>query len=39
MAGLDELPVWLRTTLTLYPRRGVDPVRCSPMRKPIARTA
>lgn len=29
MAGLDELPFWLRTTLTLYPRRRVDPVPCS----------
>ncbi len=39
MAGLDELPFWLRTTLALCPRRGVDPVPCSPLRKPIARAA
>jgi D-proline reductase (dithiol) PrdB len=35
MATLDELPLWLRTTLKVYAWRRVDPVPCSPLRKPI----
>ncbi|MBI2222193.1 MAG: hypothetical protein HYU53_13425 [Acidobacteria bacterium] len=37
MGTFDELPVWLRTTLKVYPWRRVHPVPCSPLRKPLAR--
>jgi D-proline reductase (dithiol) PrdB len=38
MTTLDELPLWLRTTLKVYPWRRVHPVPCSPLRKPIAQS-
>lgn len=38
VATLDELPLWLRTTLKVYPWRRVNPVPCSPLRKPIVRS-
>lgn len=34
MARLDELPLWLRATLKVYPWRRVDPVPCARLRKP-----
>lgn len=37
MAVLEALPVWLRTTLKLYPWRRIDPVPCARLRVPIAR--
>ena len=36
MATLDELPLWLRTTLKIYPWRRVSPVPCAPLRRPLA---
>jgi D-proline reductase (dithiol) PrdB len=38
MPTLGELPLWLRTTLKLYPWRRVHPVPCSRLRKPIAQS-
>jgi D-proline reductase (dithiol) PrdB len=38
MATLDELPLWLRTTLKVYPWRRVAPVPCSRLRAAIARS-
>lgn len=35
MNTIDELPLWLRTTLKLYPWRRVDPVPCARLRKPV----
>ena len=36
MPMLADLPLWLRTTLKLYPWRHIDPVPNAPLRKPIA---
>ncbi len=36
MARFDELPLWLRGTLRVYPWRRVDPVPSAPLRKPLA---
>ncbi len=36
MAELDTLPLWLRTTIALYPWRKIDPVPCASLRRPIA---
>jgi len=36
MARLEDLPLWLRATLKVYPWRRIDPVPCAPLRKPIA---
>ncbi len=36
MARVEDLPLWLRATLKVYPWRQVDPVPCAPLRKPIA---
>ncbi len=36
MARINELPLWLRATLKVYPWRRIDPVPCAPLRKPIA---
>ena len=38
MSTLDELPVWLRTTLKVYRWRRVHPVPCSSLRKPITQS-
>jgi D-proline reductase (dithiol) PrdB len=38
MPTLDELPMWLRATLRLYPWRRVAPVSCAPLQKPAARS-
>jgi D-proline reductase (dithiol) PrdB len=38
MPTLDELPLWLRTTLTVYPWRRVHPVPRSSLRNPISRS-
>jgi hypothetical protein len=35
MANVDELPLWLRTALKVYPWRRVDPVPCAPLRRPV----
>jgi D-proline reductase (dithiol) PrdB len=35
---LDDLPLWLRTTLKVYPWRRIDPVPCAPSRRPVARS-
>jgi D-proline reductase (dithiol) PrdB len=34
MAQINDLPMWLRATLRMYPWRRVDPVPCAPLRKP-----
>jgi D-proline reductase (dithiol) PrdB len=36
MARLEDLPLWLRATLKIYPWRRIDIVPCAPLRKPIA---
>ena len=36
MSTFDELPLWLRTTLTVYPWRRIDPVPCAALSKPVA---
>lgn len=36
MATIDELPLWLRASLKRYPWRRVDPVPCSPLKKPVS---
>lgn len=36
MARLHDLPLWLRTTLKVYPWRRIDPVPCAPLRRPIS---
>ena len=36
MATIDQLPLWLRASLKIYPWRRVDPVPCSPLKKPIS---
>jgi D-proline reductase (dithiol) PrdB len=36
MARIEELPLWLRATLKVYPWRRIDPVPCAPLRKRIA---
>ncbi len=38
MARIDDLPLWLRATLKVYPWRRVDPVPCAPLRRPIAKS-
>jgi D-proline reductase (dithiol) PrdB len=35
MARLDDLPLWLRTTLKVYPWRRVDPVPSARLRRPL----
>lgn len=36
MASLDDLPLWLRATLKVYPWRRIDPVPCARLPKPIS---
>lgn len=36
MARIEDLPLWLRGTLKIYPWRRIDPLRCAPLRKRIA---
>jgi D-proline reductase (dithiol) PrdB len=36
MARMEELPMWLRATLRIYPWRRVEPVPCAPLRKPAS---
>ncbi len=36
MATIDQLPLWLRASLKIYPWRRVDPVPCSPLKKPLS---
>ena len=36
MAQVDDLPMWLRATLRMYPWRRIDPVHCAPLRKPVS---
>lgn len=36
MATIGQLPLWLRASLKIYPWRRVDPVPCSPLKKPIS---
>jgi D-proline reductase (dithiol) PrdB len=38
MAHIEDLPLWLRATLKMYPWRRVDPVSCTPLRRPIAKS-
>jgi D-proline reductase (dithiol) PrdB len=38
MASIDDLPLWLRATLKVYPWRRVDPVPCAPLRKPVTKS-
>jgi D-proline reductase (dithiol) PrdB len=38
MARIDDLPLWVRATLKVYPWRRIDPVPCAPLRKPIAKS-
>jgi D-proline reductase (dithiol) PrdB len=38
MAHIEDLPLWLRATLKVYPWRRVDPVPCTPLRRPIAKS-
>ncbi len=35
MARLDDLPLWLRATLRLYPWRRIAPVPCATLTKPL----
>lgn len=35
MARLDELPLWLRATLKVYPWRKVEPVPLARLRRPL----
>lgn len=35
MALLEELPLWLRATLKLYPWRTIDPVPRATLRRPL----
>ena len=34
MAATEELPMWLRATLRMYPWRRIEPVPCASLRKP-----
>ena len=36
MAQTEDLPMWLRAVLRVYPWRRVEPVPCAPLRKPIS---
>lgn len=36
MTAHGELPLWLRSTLAVYPWRRIDPVPCARLRRPIA---
>lgn len=36
MANLDDLPLWLRATLKIYPWRRVDPVPRARLLRPLA---
>jgi D-proline reductase (dithiol) PrdB len=36
MARIDDLPLWLRATLKLYPWRRISPVPCTTLAKPLA---
>lgn len=35
MSTYDELPLWLRATLKVYPWRRVDPVPCARLARPV----
>jgi len=35
MADIQDLPLWVRTLLRAYPWRKIDPVPCTPLRKPL----
>ncbi len=37
MAAIEELPLWLRATLRVYPWRRIDPVPLARLDKPMAR--
>ena len=36
MAATEDLPMWLRATLRMYPWRRIDPVPCASLRKPAS---
>jgi D-proline reductase (dithiol) PrdB len=36
VATIDELPMWLRATLKLYPWRRIPPAPCVALRRPVA---
>ncbi len=36
MAAIDDLPLWLRATLRVYPWRRIDPVPCRRLSKPLS---
>src|SRR5258708_12788499 len=38
MARIDDLPLWIRATLKVYPWRRIDPIPCAPLRQPIAKS-
>lgn len=38
MSTYDELPLWLRATLKVYPWRRVDPVPCARLARPITQS-
>ncbi|MHB8416823.1 MAG: glycine/sarcosine/betaine reductase selenoprotein B family protein [Myxococcales bacterium] len=37
MPTFDDLPLWLRTTLRVYPWRRIDPVPCARLARPLVR--
>jgi D-proline reductase (dithiol) PrdB len=34
MARTEDLPMWLRATIRMYPWRRIEPVPCAPLREP-----
>ena len=36
MARMEELPLWLRAILKVYPWRRVEPVPCARLRRPLS---
>lgn len=38
MAAIDDLPLWLRATMKVYPWRRVDPVPSAMLKKPVAQS-